>query len=157
MHKPCISVTGHFFNTSIEQTYPPLSSLHDVEARPTCTCNNYVHVWWWSSCTLPPQPPAGSFPAHINSCNFHTESSVHLGWSHDWLHPSGTMAASYQPLSQVIQRAKAPSTDNLPLHYYSGHVTNSTAADSYRGLGHGHKINKTNANTMNSVSWASRW
>ena len=99
----------------------------------------------------PPQPPACSFPAHVNSSNFHTQSSVHLGWSQDWLHPSGTMAVSYQPLSQLPHRAKAPSRDNLPLHYFPGHLMNSTTADSYRSAERGRTLNK-DAQALNSVS-----
>lgn len=102
---------------------------------------------------LTPQPPPGSFPAHVNSCNFHTESSIHIGWSAEgnWLHPQGTMAGSYKPLAQVIHRAKAPSKDNLPLHYFSGHLTNSTTADSYRCLDLGHKLNRINPEALNDV------
>ena len=100
---------------------------------------------------LSPQPPAGSFPAHVNSSNYHTESSVHLGWSHDWLYPSGTMAASYQPLSQRPHRAKAPSVDNLPLHYFPSHLMNSTTADSYRSVENGGTLNKISPQALNNV------
>lgn len=103
------------------------------------------------SYTLPPQPPAGSFPSHVDSSNYHTQSSVHLGWSRDWLHPSGTMAASYQPLSQLPHRAKAPSTDNLPLHYFPGHLMKSTTADSYRNVENGSMLSKIKPQALNNV------
>ncbi|CAI8009065.1 hypothetical protein GBAR_LOCUS6141, partial [Geodia barretti] len=69
-------------------------------------------------------PPAGSYPAKVNSSNLHTASSIFLGHTHHTLvPPSATMATSYQPRPAHTQRVRAPPKDNIPFDYYPGYMS----------------------------------
>ena len=85
------------------------------------TAHSAVAIYIHTSVFGSPQPPAGSYPAKVNSSNLHTASSIFIGHTHHTLvPPSATMATSYQPRPAHTQRVRAPPKDNIPFDYYPG-------------------------------------